>query len=129
MNYPLPGYAATIWYNGDGYTIISGPPDGQTRTTVATLREAEEQLQYLYRAAAATAEARIRGCITSPFAKIEFDMTGGHYTQLARPMSDERREELRKLADAVLRRPKAKASDSRPKSPRKPRVSLEDLGL
>ncbi len=144
MKYPLPGYAATIWYNGDGYTILHGTPDDQSRTTYTSLHEAEEFLQHLHRAAAAKAEIRLRGTpkdaefapavLEGNGARVEFDMTGGYLHQLTRPMSELKREELRRLADDILRKHKprrieAKAKTLAPKVSPFKGMSLEDLGL
>lgn len=124
MKYPLPAYAATIWYNGQGYTLILPEGDGERRLTFTRLADAEEHLRMHYELAQERRQAALRGTLASPHARVEFDMLGGRYHQLAKPMSDARREELRRIADDFLRtkprpKPKGKAKT----------MTLEDLGL
>lgn len=132
MKYPLPAYAATIWYNGHNYTLIlPAPHGGERRFTFDDLRQAEEHLRTLHAEVATEREARLcnkhggPAILTSPHARVEFDMLGGRYHQLSRPMSDAKREELRRIADDIITKTVHKA---KPKGKAKT-MTLEDLGL
>ena len=130
MKYPLPAYAATIWYNGHNYTLIlPAPHGGERRFTFDDLRQAEEHLRTLHAEVATEREARLRGVIEGHGDRVEFDLTGGRYTHLAKAPRGPSREELRLEADRLLRQARSADKLARAQRRAKTQFTLEDLGL
>ena len=130
MKYPNPAYAATIWYNGQGYTLIlPAPHGGERRFTFDRLSEAEEHLRTLHASITVEREARLRGVIEGHGDRVEFDLTGGRYTHLAKAPRGPSREELRLEAERLLRQARNADKLARAQRRAKAQFTLEDLGL
>ena len=113
MKYPLPSYAATIWYNGQGYTLILPEGDQEYRHTFTKLADAEEVLR-THHALATVAREDTR---------VESDLPGGRF---ARRPAGPSAEELRRIGDKILADRRAAAREAARLAKN---FTLEDLGL
>jgi len=136
MKYPNPAYAATIWYNGQGFTLIlPAPHGGERRFTFTDLREAEEHLRMLHASVTVEREARLTNkhggtaVLEGHGDRVEFDLTGGRYSHLAKAPRGPSREELRLEAERLLRQARSADKLARAQRRAKAQFTLEDLGL
>lgn len=129
MKYPLPSYAATIWYNGQGFTLILPAGDGERRFTFDRLADAEEALRTHHAQATVEREARLRGVLEGNGARVEFDLTGGRFAHLAPYRHGPSAEELRRIGDRILAEKRAADRAAAAERKRAKKFTLEDLGL
>jgi len=135
MKYPLPSYAATIWYNGQGFTLILPAGDGERRFTFDRLADAEEALRTHHAQATVEREARLTNkfggtaVLEGNGARVEFDLTGGRFAHLAPYRHGPSAEELRRIGDRILAEKRAADRAAAAERKRAKKFTLEDLGL